>query len=226
MLSMNNYIYIDAGNSRTKWKIQGRYYEISTSMFDFEKLPHTKKIWLSNVSSEFIINNDLDIFIVKSEANYKSLTNSYKEPHLLGSDRWLAMVALYELNQSKDFILIDIGTAITIDIVKKSGVHLGGLIFPGLAKIRGGFDIFPISFKEKITGVGQSTEECWSIGTLNLVVNTINYKIRELKNELPDAVIFLTGGGYSGVQNFIDFNHHFYEHLVLDGLELYADNVG
>jgi len=61
------------------------------------------------------------------------------------------------------------------------------------------------------------------------VINFLGQKFLyegELKNELPDAVIFLTGGGYSGVQNFIDFNHHFYEHLVLDGLELYADNVG
>ena len=223
---MNNYIYIDAGNSRTKWKIQGRYYEISTSMFDFEKLPHTKKIWLSNVSSEFIINNDLDIFIVKSEAKYKSLTNSYKEPHLLGSDRWLSMIASYEINPSKSFMVVDIGTAVTIDLVNNSGLHLGGVIFPGLYKIRESFDNFPVSNEIKTNIISQSTKGAWSVGTLDLIVNGINRKVQDIKNSEPDVDIYLTGGGVSFLEKFLDFSYIYHKNLVLDGLELFANNMG
>jgi len=223
---MNSRLLLDIGNTKTKWKFEGRYFALLTEDFVFDKLPKSSSVWVSNVSNRTFINKNNSIYFVESQKQYKSLINAYQDAKSLGSDRWLAMIALNELNQGRDYILIDVGTAVTIDIVNKSGIHLGGLIFPGLGKIRENFDNFPISFNKKITGVGQSTEEGWSIGTLNMVVNTINHKIRELKNELSDVAIFLTGGGYSDIKNFIDFDHDFYEHIVLDGLEFYADNVG
>ena len=223
---MNNSIYIDIGNSNVKWKYKNQYYQTPATEFSLAQLPDTSKIWVSNVSSYFEINSKHSISLVKSQKKYKSLINSYKDPDMLGSDRWLAMIASYENNSNKGFIVVDIGTAVTIDLVDNSGLHLGGVIFPGLKKIRNTFDYFPVSKEININEISQSTRGAWSIGTLDLLVNGINKKIHDIKVNFPGLKIYLTGGGFEEVEKFLDFAYYYRENLVLDGLELFADNMG
>ena len=223
---MSSSIYLDIGNSSTKWKYKGKYFETRTKEFSLSQLPKSSRIWISNVSSTFIIENKPNFSIVESQKRYKSLINSYGEPNSLGSDRWLAMIACHELNPGKGFIVVDIGTAVTIDLVDNLGIHLGGVIFPGLSKIRNSFEYFPVEKEINIEEIGQSTKEAWSIGTLDLIVNGINQKILELKQKTPYAKIYLTGGGFEDIKKFIEFPYDYHKNLVLDGLELFADNVG
>jgi len=223
---MNNPIYLDIGNTNARWKFEGSYFESPILKFSFDELPKSSKTWVSNVSSNFVTKGKSNISFVESQTKYKSLVNSYKEPRNLGSDRWLAMIASYELSLGKGFIVVDIGSAITIDAVNKSGIHLGGLIFPGLDKLRQTFNNFPVLSTVDINEIGQTTENAWSIGTLSLVVNTINQKIKDLKIEIPNALIFLTGGGYFQINDFLEFDHFYYPNLVIDGLEFYVDNMG
>jgi len=223
---MQSRIFVDIGNTNTKWKFGGKYFLLPTAEFKLGKLPDCSKVWVSNVSSRhFDLNNPI-ISFVESQEKYKTLKNAYTSPKSLGCDRWLGLIASYEISEGKSFILIDIGTAITIDAVDKNGVHQGGLIFPGLEKIRQTFTNFQLSLIRNINAIGRSTEDAWTIGTLNLLVNLINQKVKELKSLLPDASIFLTGGGYSQIQDYLKFDHDYRENLVLDGLEFFADNVG
>jgi len=223
---MHRLIFLDIGNTNTKWRFESRSFALPTQKFEFDKLPNSPRIYVSNVSQRvFDAANDI-VTYVQSQKSYKSLINAYTKPKSLGSDRWLAMIASYEFSQGKSFIMVDIGSAITIDAVDKYGSHLGGLIFPGLEKIRQGFNFHTVPTGKNIAGVGESTEEAWTIGTLSIIVNTINQKIKELEIKLPKASIFITGGGYSDLQEFIDFKHDYRENLVLDGLEFYANNVG
>jgi len=222
---MQSSILVDIGNTNTKWKFDGEHFILPTAKFELDKLPKCSKIWVSNVSSKTFSSKKSHVVFVESQERYKSMINAYSNPKSLGCDRWLGMIASYELSQGKSFILVDIGTAITIDIVK-SGAHLGGLIFPGLDKLRQTFDKFPVSPIENINEIGQNTEKTWSIGTLNMVVNTINQKIKSLKTEISNLSIFITGGGYVQINDFLEFDHVYYSKLVLDGLELYVDNMG
>ena len=223
---MNRSIYLDIGNSNTKWKYEDKYFDTPTNGFSLADLPDSSKIWISNVSSTYTLESKPNFAIVESQKRYKSLVNSYEKPSTLGSDRWLAMIASYEMNPVKGFILVDIGTAITIDVVNNSGLHLGGVIFPGLSKIRDAFDHFPVSKEVKINEIGQTTKAAWSIGTLDLVVNGINRKVHDIKTNEPDLDIYLTGGGVSDLEKFLDFSYFYHKNLVLDGLELFANNVG
>jgi len=223
---MDSYIYLDIGNSNAKWKFEDEYFEVPTNEFNLEKLPKSSKIWVSNVSSNFTIKSKSFISLVKSQKKYKSLINSYLTPHLLGSDRWLAMIAAYEKSPQKGFVVLDIGTAITVDYVNNIGAHQGGLIFPGLAKIRNTIDQFQIKKVGDINNLGQSTEDAWSKGTLGLIVTTVNEKIRTIKQYDPQVKILVTGGGLSEIEEYFEFTHKFHKNLVLDGLELFANNVG
>ena len=223
---MNNCIYLDIGNSNAKWKHKGKYFEVPTANFNLDNLPESSKIWISNVFADFKFSNKSNISLVESQKRYKSLINSYKEPHMLGSDRWLAMIASYEINSSKGFMVVDIGTAVTFDLVNNSGLHIGGSIFPGLLKIRKTFEHFPVSKELNMNEFSKTTQNAWSSGTMELLVNAINQKIYNTKLRDPDINILLTGGGFHEVENLLDFPYVYHKNLVLDGLELHANNMG
>lgn len=53
----------------------------------------------------------------------------YADPSRLGVDRWLTMLALRE--STLPVVVIDAGTAITLDLMDVGGKHLGGWIAPG-----------------------------------------------------------------------------------------------
>lgn len=59
------------------------------------------------------------------------LTNHYQAG--LGIDRWCAAVAAYRLVGEGPFVVIDAGTAITIDYVNAAREFRGGVICPGIA---------------------------------------------------------------------------------------------
>ncbi|MEE9327588.1 MAG: type III pantothenate kinase [Cocleimonas sp.] len=74
---------------------------------------------------------------IESIRQLGGITNAYIEPQKLGSDRFVGMIASQYLVNSSDqtnkaFIVVDSGTATTIDAVDQQGKHLGGVILPGL----------------------------------------------------------------------------------------------
>lgn len=79
---------------------------------------------------------------IKSVQFLAKINNAYDEPYKLGADRFVAMIGAYylsnkqhdnnSLKNKKACIIIDAGTATTIDAVDSKGNHLGGLILPGI----------------------------------------------------------------------------------------------
>ena len=65
-----------------------------------------------------------------AEASTLEVHNAYPEPERLGDDRWLALIGASELCAG-DCIVIDAGSAITVDLLRGDGRHLGGAILPG-----------------------------------------------------------------------------------------------
>lgn len=63
------------------------------------------------------------------------VTNGYRDYQWLGLDRWLAVLGGHHL-AGKACLVIDLGTAVTADLVSASGEHLGGYIGPGLPLMR------------------------------------------------------------------------------------------
>ena len=57
--------------------------------------------------------------------------SAYSRPQRLGVDRWLAIIAAFHRARGAA-IVVDAGTAITIDVVNRRGEFVGGLIAPGL----------------------------------------------------------------------------------------------
>ncbi len=64
-------------------------------------------------------------------ASAAGVTNAYPQPSSHGVDRWLALVAARHMTSSAACV-IDAGTAVTIDALDGRGLHLGGVIVPGI----------------------------------------------------------------------------------------------
>lgn len=100
----------------------------------------TSRIFMASVSSREIRQRVLQI--INQSQPHASLTqltslpelnglkNGYRDYTRLGVDRWLTLMAVSPL-QHKDYVIIDAGSAITIDLVSRSKGHLGGAILPG-----------------------------------------------------------------------------------------------
>ncbi|MDE3735008.1 pantothenate kinase [Pseudomonas resinovorans] len=61
--------------------------------------------------------------------------NGYSEYQRLGLDRWLAVLGAYHIAR-KPCLVLDLGTAVTSDLVAGNGDHLGGFICPGMPLMR------------------------------------------------------------------------------------------
>jgi type III pantothenate kinase len=70
------------------------------------------------------------IELAQAEGACAGLTNSYAEPERMGVDRWLAMLAAY-VPRGRAVLVIDAGTALTLDFIDAGGQHRGGYILPG-----------------------------------------------------------------------------------------------
>ena len=65
-----------------------------------------------------------------SDPQALGVINGYAQPDRLGVDRWMALLGAAGMTAS-DCIVIDAGSAITIDLLRGDGRHLGGAILPG-----------------------------------------------------------------------------------------------
>ena len=60
------------------------------------------------------------------------VVNGYHNPSQLGVDRWMALIASRKLFPNQDVVVVDAGTAVTVDCLTHLGQFLGGVIFPGI----------------------------------------------------------------------------------------------
>jgi type III pantothenate kinase len=135
------------------------------------------------------------------------VTNAYREPERLGVDRWMALIAASKL-VSGDVVVIDAGSAITLDLLRADGKHLGGAILPGINTSLDAFKrIFShIDFNDpaiaETNEPGCSTEEAIHINyahsSIDLLPGLVNHWTSYFDNE---ATILLAGGDAVQVQS-------------------------
>lgn len=69
---------------------------------------------------------------VRSSAAAGGVRNGYREAWRLGADRWVALLGARALcGEGTAACVVDVGTAVTVDLLDGAGQHLGGAIVPG-----------------------------------------------------------------------------------------------
>src|SRR5829696_7567552 len=139
---------IDAGNSRVKWGWHdgSGWTSISTvSLIEFAassdhvnpfSVTHDdpERIIISNVAGDgahqLLVNwtsvFDAEPVWLRAEAERCGVRNLYERPELLGPDRWAALIAARALHPAGPALVVNAGTATTVDMLSGDGRFLGG----------------------------------------------------------------------------------------------------
>lgn len=235
-------LLVDAGNTRIKWGVHdGRAFITtgvvattdSATLVEAWQAIAPARAWASNVAG-FVVRDDLEracaklsirLRVVHAEPSQLGVTNGYRDPSQLGSDRWAALVAAHHFSRGHKLV-VTAGTALTIDALTAEGRFLGGLIVPGPALMRraldrgtaklrlteGTFDLFPASTPDAIT-----------TGAVQACAGAVA-RMREAMEAqgVPPARVILSGGAAPEIVPHLPLAHDIRENLVLDGLALIA----
>ncbi len=146
-------LLIDAGNSRLKWAVvpeQGETLTVNARLYQYtDRLEDVKDILSCyQINSLLMVHVLGDAFesrvtqycqkekipsqLVQSVAFCCGVSNGYERAGQLGADRFVALIAAHHRFPRHNVIIVDCGTAVTIDALTSDGQHLGGLIMPGL----------------------------------------------------------------------------------------------
>lgn len=233
---------IDSGNSKIKSAVYDEeelIYKSSVELSDFEpeiakilKNHQIEKAGVCDVSQnygtiKYNINKLTDYKLPVMMINYKltlPFETKYSPAHLLGNDRLAALSAASYLYPNTNVLIIDYGTAITIDFLSAEGIHLGGNISPGINMRYMALDMFTsalplVEFNPNITLTGTNTEEAVNNGVVKgLIYETEGY-IKEFSDKYPGLVTILTGGIAEYLHNSINYTTFANPNLVLYGIK-------
>ena len=131
---------------------------------------------------------------------------AYNTPETLGPDRLAAVAEAWACKPNTDLLVIDVGTAITYDVITSEGVYLGGNISPGIGMRFKALHHFtgklPLVNKEgERVDVGNTTDTAIRVGVLQGVDKEIEGYIREYSLKYSNLLVFLTGGGANFLAN-------------------------
>ena len=148
---------------------------------------------------------------------------NYRTPHTLGSDRIAAAVGAWNEAPGRNMLVIDAGSAITIDFVGKDGKYNGGNIAPGikmrLKALHEYTSRLPMVEKDGDTPtMGYDTETAIRSGVINGICHEIEGYINEFKQKYCDVLVFLTGGDEKPLKNRIKSCIFADKYLVAKGL--------
>ncbi len=225
-------LFVDIGHSAVKWRtFDSKVSKESIEFFSASSLPNNKCIWLSAVAHSNIVDSIkrefANVELVLPCKKHGNLTIAYETPSELGVDRFLAMLGAIENYPSANLLVIDLGSALTIDIVNDDGAHKGGLIMPGLMALRKSFTKFSTeNMSQSLTGLQNNTKDAWLSGTETMLIVTIKEQIKDFQSQYSNGVVLLTGGDITKLSNELPQSLSYFENLVLDGLVSYAESVG
>ncbi len=127
------------------------------------------------------------------------IKNLYETPETLGPDRLAAAVGAAAIDPGTNVLVVDFGTAITIDFVTADGEFSGGNISPGagarfkaLHQFTGKLPLLELSDQTQL--LGKTSHEAITSGVINGIVYEIEGYIDRLRKERGNFKIIFTGG--------------------------------
>ena len=247
-------LLLDVGNSRLKWGVlnDGEIHRtgyISHANIKEKglavlttKLPRKADVvFASNVAGTSFATRlsgvvgmhcNADVHFARSERRGWGVTNSYRQPRLLGVDRWVAMIGAYAEFKTS-CLVVDAGTAVTLDAIDSDGNHLGGQIIAGVDTMLNALsastsDLPAVTATSKPTSdlkmFGRNTTAALREGAYNAVAGAIDRATKVLRSNGYRPKVVLTGGGASRILGALAKEPLHRPNLVLLGLAHMLEN--
>ncbi|GBU06673.1 type III pantothenate kinase [Bacteroidales bacterium] len=172
---------------------------------------------------------ELKEFCVLDEYTPLPILNKYCTPQSLGKDRLAALVGASVQAQGQALLVIDMGTAITIDFLDCDRTYFGGNISPGL-RLR--FEVLhketrhlPLITAEGILpDMGFDSHTAIRSGVIRGIIFEIEGYIESFKQKYPQLLVFLTGGDSIYFERKIKYTIFADQNLVIKGLNTILKN--
>jgi type III pantothenate kinase len=231
-------LLIDAGNTRIKWALTRgdewlcrgalpteRAAELSEQFADG---PAIRAVWASNVAGAEVgralreaVVADAWHFVTARERQC-GVRNGYEQPAQLGSDRWAALIAAWHL-VGGCCLVVNCGTATTVDALSDEGEFLGGLILPGVELMQRSLWGATAQLEQgagKYVAFPRNTADALFSGAVQATCGAV-----ERQHALLDkvgATVVLSGGAAEVLRERLKLPLRFEDNLVLQGLWLIA----
>ena len=234
---------IDAGNTRIKWGLHdGRSY-VATGAVDTAKAarladdmptsPRRAHALASNVAGAAVREaleracsaRGIALAFIASRGEQLGVKSGYRDPGQLGPDRWAALIAAHHAGPGHKLV-VNAGTALTIDALTADGRFLGGMIVPGPALMRRSLDRGTAGLRlteGSFADFPTSTPDAITTGAIQACAGAIE-RMRDAMagaGTAPSQIV-LSGGAAPELAGHLPIAATIRENLVLDGLLLIA----
>jgi len=217
-------LYIDVGNTRIKWWLGKNESELSFDELS-AAVTHNKKfadamrevaphvvsvdsVWVSSVAGSNaqleisaycaeVWNVDAKFMVVERELGVVKL--AYHDVSELGVDRCMAVIGARQAVKERSVIVVNVGTAITVDYLSSDNTFEGGAIMPGFdlafASLNRTANIAQYDVKSYSSrSVGQTTEQCVALGVISACVGGVEKVVEGMKSFSVSPVVIVSGG--------------------------------
>lgn len=241
-------LQLDVGNSGAKWRLlvddavqaRGRY-AVSDPASAAPLLGCTEAldcIWVASVASA---EQDQALAAMLTErwgvaprfvttpARTGDLVNSYREPQRMGVDRWLAMLGA-RARCSERLCVVDVGSAVTIDVVAADGHHEGGYIIPGAELMERALlrDTQRVRFDRQAPpdlAPGTDTAQAVQHGIALALCGAVELAVNHAAAAGEQPRFFLTGGGADAASGLLRIEFDLVPDLVFEGLSILSESA-
>jgi type III pantothenate kinase len=193
-------------------------------------LRDTEQIWVSNVAGERVARYLCNIgtsrtvkprFVV-SQQQQCGVRNSYFQVAQLGSDRWAALIGAWYLMRN-ECLVVNSGTATTVDALSAQGEFTGGVILPGVELMQSSLNASTAQLKSdqgKYVPFPKNTADAMLSGAIQASCGAIQRQHALLTHD--KASVVLSGGVARVLQDHLTMPLRVVDNLVLQGLLIIA----
>ncbi len=235
---------IDAGNTRIKWgrRAEGRWLQVGAcATADSQALSEgvggaerCERIVVANVAGdrvrariEQVLGNRgcAPEFIVSQPAQC-GVRSSYDEPSQLGCDRWAALIGAHALLPGASLV-VNAGTALTVDALTEDGLFLGGIIAPGVDLMRRALDEHTagLSLRDgEVRFFPSNTGDAIMSGATHAAAGAVERMAAFMRESGHESLrVILSGGSGASLRAWLALDTVVIDNLVLEGLAAIAE---
>ena len=247
-------LLVDVGNTRVKWRmlrgsragrVHARAHRGSAAAFaalvraapaDIERVvavcvagAKLERALSAAVRARFGVR----VEFARSTRRAAGVRNGYRETWRLGADRWGGVIAAHALAGARPVLVVNAGTALTVDLVGADGRHHGGAIAPGPdtmieSLLQGTHGIRRRAHGARPRGArarglfARDTASAIEAGALNAAGALVERAMIHARAAGTRPRVLLTGGGAGPLRTHIKSAVRVVPDLVLRGLAILA----
>jgi type III pantothenate kinase len=232
-------LLLDIGNSRCKWALVENGVWLRQGILENDELqrlpkvvgelPASTRVMVSNVAGEavaallreYLAAMQCEPSFVQAMAECCGVRNGYRAPQKLGSDRWAALISARH-QVVGGCLVVNCGTATTIDALSAQGEFLGGLILPGLSLMMKSLSANTAQLADQagaLLDFPLDTADAMLSGAVRATQGAILHQFGLLQQREGKVRCLVSGGAASMVRQGFSVPCEYDEYLVLHGLE-------